>query len=209
MLLPVKAFARAKQRLSGVLDADQRAQLARDLATGVVAASHLPVFVVCDDEDVRSWASSTDAEPIWTPGLGLNGAIDAAVRALAERGVDRVVIAHADLPRPRHLDDVAAGSGITLVPDRRRDGTNVLAFPTRTPLRARYGAGSFDRHLDAARRMATEHALTVTVRSDPDLALDIDTPSDLVHPRNAKVLPTWLPTPLVNHSHPTGSPIRR
>ena len=39
---------------------------------------------------------------------------------------------------------------VVIVPDRRRDGTNVLSRPASLPLRAEYGRGSFGRHLQSA-----------------------------------------------------------
>ena len=79
---------------------------------------------------------------------------------------------------------------MTLVPDRHRDGTNVIALPTDMPFQFAYGPGSFQRHLDSA----IADGLSVRVRRDPLLALDIDTPSDLVHPLVQEVLPAWLQT---------------
>ena len=59
VLLPVKAFGEAKARLAGVLDPAQRARLARWTAERVVAAAgELPVYVVCDDDEVAEWATA-------------------------------------------------------------------------------------------------------------------------------------------------------
>src|SRR6187431_2452532 len=99
LLVPVKAFSQAKQRLAPVLDPAAREALARAMAATVLqAAGPLRVAVVCDDDTVRAWAEAHGAEAIWTPDLGLNGAVDAGVSHLAHRGVERVVVAHADLP---------------------------------------------------------------------------------------------------------------
>jgi 2-phospho-L-lactate guanylyltransferase len=103
-------------------------------------------------------------------------------------------VAHADLPRPANIAVVAREGCITLVPDRRRDGTNVMAFPVTAPLRASYGGGSFNRHL----AQALARSVGVEVRSDPDLSLDLDTPDDLTHPLIREVLPEWLRTTLGN-----------
>ena len=50
-----------------------------------------------------------------------------------------VTVAHGDLPRARGLGALAPFDGVTLVPDRRDDGTNVLRLPagSRLPLRLR------------------------------------------------------------------------
>src|SRR5262245_37464204 len=130
LLVPVKAFAAGKQRLAPVLAPKEREALARNMAATVLAAAGgLRTAVVCDDEDVRTWAEEHGAEAIWTPDLGLNGAVAAGVAHLASRGVDRVVVAHADLPLADDLSFLAVTDGVTLVPDRRRDGTNALCVP--------------------------------------------------------------------------------
>lgn len=194
-MVPVKGFAAAKGRLTSVLGDADRARLARWMATAVVKAlAPIDVFVACDDETVRDWATGLGAGVIWGPGLGLNGAIDDGTATLCASGYDHVMISHADLPRPASLASVPRSGTVTLVPDRRRDGTNVMAFPLSDRVEAAYGPGSFRRHLDAARR--TAH--TVEVRVDPDLSLDIDTHDDLLHPQIDEVLPPWLRTTLAN-----------
>ena len=114
VVIPVKAFHAAKVRLAPALDDATRAELARRMATGVVAAAGtLPVTVVCDDPAVRAWADSVGAAVCWTPGLGLDGAVAAGVAALAADGVDRVVVAHADLPLAVGLDHVVGTEGVS------------------------------------------------------------------------------------------------
>ncbi|MFP5321662.1 MAG: 2-phospho-L-lactate guanylyltransferase [Acidimicrobiia bacterium] len=179
VVVPVKDFARAKVRLAAELDATERADLAREMASIVVrAAAPLPVVVVCDDEGVRRWAVDEGAEVVWTPGLGLNGAVQAGVSELAARGVRRVVVAHSDLPLATSLAWVADTDGITLVPDRRLDGTNVVALPSDAGFRFSYGGGSFRRHRDEGLRLG----LPVRIVRDARLGWDVDHPGDLVLP---------------------------
>ena len=190
-LIPVKRFDAAKGRLASVVDEANRARLAQWMATGVIRSCNaLDVFVACDSDDVAEWAAEQHAAVIWGPGLGLNGAIDDGVAAIADAGYDQVIISHADLPHPTMLPTVARTGTVTLVPDRRRDGTNVLSFPLTDAISASYGPGSFSRHFAAARALG----ITVEVRTDHDLSLDIDTPGDLAHPRIKEALPTWLQT---------------
>lgn len=195
VLIPVKRFSAAKGRLAGLLDAAERAELARWLADRVVNASRpLPTFVACDDDDVASWADGAGAEVLWSPGLGLNGAVDAGRATIAGKGFEHIVIAHSDLPLAHAIGAVAVEATVTLVPDGRRDGTNVLAMPVHIDLPAAYGGGSFDRHL--AKAVAGGHR--IEVRRDPRLALDVDNPDDLTHPALLPHLPTWLRTSLDN-----------
>jgi len=190
VLVPVKDFRLAKLRLAGALEPFEREALARTMATTVVAAARpLPVFVVCDDDGVATWAESAGATVLWRPGLGLNGAVTDGVVALGEVGVQRVIVAHSDLPLARRLDGVAALPGLTLVPDRRDDGTNVACVPTGVGFTFSYGPGSFRRHAAEGRRLG----LSVRVVRDPGLGWDVDVPEDLAHPALEEAL-SWLRT---------------
>ena len=189
VLVPVKAFTDAKARLATVLDEADRERLARWTSERVLAAAgELPTYVACDNEEVADWARQHGATTLWHPGVGLNAAVNNSVAELRESGVTDVIVAHGDLPRVHSLADLAEPGTLTLVPDRHGDGTNVVSLPTAMPFRFAYGPGSFRRHLDAA----VAAGLSVRVRRDPLLALDIDTPSDLAHPLVQEVLPSWL-----------------
>ena len=188
VVVPVKAFHAAKLRLAPALNPHDRAGLARHMATSVVlAAAPLPVVVVCDDDAVRAWALDLGAEVRWTPGLGLDGAVQAGVHWVSDAGYDRVVVSHADLPLATGLAHVADGSGAVIVPDRRADGTNVIALPAGCGFRFAYGAGSFRRHVSEAQRLG----LDVEVVDDVDLSWDVDVPDDLLLPSGELV--TGLP----------------
>jgi 2-phospho-L-lactate guanylyltransferase len=177
VLVPVKAFRLAKVRLAPALSAIERDALARRMAEQVVqAAAPLPVAVVCDDEDVRGWAERHGARVVWCPGRGLNGAVADGVAALAADGIDRVVVAHADLPLARSLAWLAeTGDGVTLVPDRRGDGTNVACVPSGAGFGFAYGPGSFARHQAETERLG----LPLRVIRDAALGWDVDVPDDL------------------------------
>lgn len=177
MLIPVKAFDQAKRRLHATMSDPQRADLARAMADRVLRAAHpLPVAVVCDDTDVAGWARTRGALVVWEPGRGLNGAVEAGVDHLLANGVTQVTVAHADLPRATALALVGEASGITLVPDRHGNGTNVIALPADAGFRFSYGPGSFARHRAEAERLG----LPLRVLDRPDLAYDVDEPADVV-----------------------------
>ena len=179
VLVPVKAFADAKRRLADALDPAERQALAMAMAgTVLAAAGGLRTAVVCDDEEVRAWAEANGAESIWTPGLGLNRAVAAGITHLAHRNVDRVLVAHADLPLAVDLAWLADGDGITLVPDRHLDGTNVACVPAHCGFAFAYGAASFRAHRAEAARLG----LTARLVPDPRLGWDVDVPADLLVP---------------------------
>ena len=176
VLVPVKAFGQAKMRLSTVLTPTDRAALAKRLATHVVSAARpLPVAVVCDDTEVACWAKDLGAQVVSEPGIGLNAAVTAAFTQLASLGYERVIVAHADLPLATPLAWLAEEDGIVLVPDRRRDGTNVISLPAGCGFRFMYGPGSFARHQQEAERTGCPWKVVY----DNSLAWDIDLPDDM------------------------------
>lgn len=176
VLVPVKSFHEAKLRLAPALPAAERSALARSMAAKVLAAAHpLPVWVVCDDDEVAAWASAHAASVLLRPGRGLNGAVADGVAHVAGEGYDRVIVAHADLPLATTLGWLADFDGVTLVPDRHDDGTNVACVPTRAGFRWAYGAGSFARHRSEAERLG----LPLRIERDVPLGWDVDVPDDL------------------------------
>jgi len=179
VVVPVKAFRAAKLRLADVLDPTERQALARRLAEVVVAAAApLTAVVVCDDDEVRDWAVGAGAQVVWCPDRGLNGAVADGVAALRDDGVATAIVAHADLPLARELAWIAGFPGVTLIPDRRHDGSNVVAVPTAAGFEFAYGAGSFARHRAEAARLE----LPVRIVDDPALGWDVDLPADLAWP---------------------------
>jgi 2-phospho-L-lactate guanylyltransferase len=177
VLVPVKAFADAKLRLAPALGGPERSKLAEAMATHVLdVARPLPVAVVCDDPAVADWARRRGALVIWEPGRGLNGAVQAGVERLGAAGARQVVVAHADLPLAGPLGWASRFPGVTLVPDRRDDGTNVACVPSDSGFAFSYGPGSFQRHGAEARRLG----LGLRVVREPLLGHDVDVPADLL-----------------------------
>jgi 2-phospho-L-lactate guanylyltransferase len=204
VLVPIKDFRQAKQRLAAVLTPADRQRLAKAMAARVLAAaSPYGAWVVCDDADVAVFAESHNARVLWCPGLGLNGAIRAGVDRLASE-TPRVVVAHGDLPLATDFAPVATAAndaaehGVALVPDRHGRGTNVLSVPTGVPFTFRFGANSFASHRAEAHR----RHLPLRVVDDARLSWDLDVPDDLVHPDLEEFL-SWLPMSLVNPPTPT------
>jgi 2-phospho-L-lactate guanylyltransferase len=180
VVIPIRSFVGAKERLAAQLDQDARADALRSMAERVVgAAGSLPVTIVTSAPEVVEWATARNLDVVDDPG-SLNAAALAGVSAVASAGLDRAVVAHADLPHARSLLPAATDGGepvIVLVPCHRDDGTNVLSVPVDVPFVFSYGPGSFARHLAEAARLGLE---TRVLRA-PDLMVDVDVVEDLHH----------------------------
>jgi 2-phospho-L-lactate guanylyltransferase len=158
-------------------------------------------FVVCDDDEVETWARTCGAIPIRVESRGLNASLHEATPHIVENyPADMLMIVHADLPLPNELDRVIAvlqsarddDNGRVLInPDRHRDGTNVLALSQSLigQWQFAYGENSFMNHQHEAHRLNCQ----VDIFESMYLGFDIDTSEDLQHPVIADVLPTLLP----------------
>lgn len=176
VLLPLRSLREGKLRLAQAYDEATRARLIDHMASTVVAAAHdLDVLVVHEDPDVVEWAESRGAQTICPSAPGLNTAITEGRDFLRQQGYQRLIVAHGDLPLADDLRRVDRGSGISIVPDRHGDGTNVLCLPSTIEFTFAYGPGSFSAHMEIADRLGFEPE----VIDDNRLSWDIDHPDDL------------------------------
>lgn len=185
VLIPVRTFEGAKSRLGAVLDAEERRDLVERLLRRTVSAALatpgvVDVVVVSPDPEVLAIASAAGARPLaqWT--RGLNPAIQEARAAV---GADRLLVLPADIPAvtPGALaavlgaGDAAGAPSVVLAPDRHGRGTNALLLSPRDVIDPAFGGDSRAAHAWLA---SSADAAYVEV---PDvLALDIDTPDDLL-----------------------------
>ena len=176
VVIPLRSLEDGKLRLQGSLSPAERRRLIESMAETVVRACHdLPVVVVHDDPGVARWAADRGLAAIAAPAPGLDNAVAFGCAYLADAGFTHTIVAHADLPRARDLRPVADFDGVTLVPDRLDDGTNVLCIPTDVGFTFAYGPGSFEHH----RRIAEATGAPVRILRDDDLGWDVDHPDDL------------------------------
>ena len=180
VVIPIRSFEAGKSRLGAKLDPARRADLLQSMAENVVtAAGTMPVAVVSNAPEVRSWAATLGLTILDDPGT-LDLAAAAGLGWAAAAGFGRIVVAHADLPLATNLAPVAADGlrpVVTAVPCHRDDGTPVLSLPTAaTGFVFAYGPGSFRRHAASARAAG----LAFRVRRDRRLGRDVDAPEDLV-----------------------------
>jgi 2-phospho-L-lactate guanylyltransferase len=179
VVIPIKAFDSAKSRLREFLDDEVASDLARDLARGVIEASApRERLVVCEDDEVEELAGALGAEPVRSNATGLNDAVQEAYQRLSDR-FDVIIVAHADIARPAGLGSFEPEDGVTIVTDRHRQGTNVLALPTGIGFRFAFGANSAARHDAEAMRLGVARRVV----TDSPWGLDVDGPEDLAEAR--------------------------
>jgi 2-phospho-L-lactate guanylyltransferase len=189
-LLPVKGFRNAKQRLSRLLGAADRENLAeamfRDVLREVTRARGLEAtFVVTGNERVAEIAAALGAQVIREPAeTGETGAVDFARVNLKRMGHEAVLILPGDMPLVRASDieqvlaqvpDGATAPFALLVPSHDRLGTNALLLAPPDVIKLRFGYDSFSYH------MSQVSALGLPLRffENEAIGLDIDEPQDL------------------------------
>jgi 2-phospho-L-lactate guanylyltransferase len=177
----------AKSRLASRLDLARREALVEvmlaDMLTALAACpAVLRAYVTTPTPGLAHLAARAGATVILERGSDdLNGAFDRARRRIAADDPDTtVVLLPGDLPRLDAGDleaclELADPGRLVLAPASADAGTGALVFSAAVALPLAFGAGSFGKHLAAARTLGLE---TRIVRA-PGLGFDIDRPADL------------------------------
>jgi 2-phospho-L-lactate/phosphoenolpyruvate guanylyltransferase len=186
-ILPVKRFAAAKQRLAEGIDSSRREALVAAMLADVIEAigtarSIERTIMVTDEPSAAAIAAEGGVESV--PDTDNGGHVEAALAGIAhaeELGAQCVVLLPGDCPllAPRELDSLLTGLPtpyVAVVPDRHGTGTNALALAPPRAIRPAFGEGSCARHVAAAREAGVPYG----VEEIPSLALDLDTPADVV-----------------------------
>lgn len=190
-VVPVKNFSAAKSRLSTLLGAAHRAQLARAMAADVITAlrnsnAAARLYMLSDSNDTFEAAAALDIswldEASVTQLPGLNAGIEGTARLAARGGATALLVILADMPLLT-ADDIRqvvstwqSLEGEQRVVMVRSDdgGTNLLLAEHPEAFTYHYGPDSHARHSrECARRQCT--AATVTLTST---ALDVDNVED-------------------------------
>jgi 2-phospho-L-lactate guanylyltransferase len=184
VLLPVKSFSDAKQRLCPALDGNARAGLARAMLLdvfNVLGRARTPerVVVFTAAADVIEMSRKCGFEVVVERSVdGHSAAVNRMVEELSGTS-SRILSIASDLPRlvPSEIDFAldAVSESITLIPSRDWTGTNGVVFIPPARIAMEYGEGSFRRHVSKA--AAAGHR--ADVMSLPGIAFDVDTPEDL------------------------------
>lgn len=188
----VKDFDSAKQRLGPTLDPPQRRALARRNASRAIraagAAEHR--LVVAGSEEAAALAEELGAEVLVEPRQeGQNVAARRGLARATENGADAVLLLSSDLPlvTKRSVRDLLREANrlappvAVAVPATGRGGTNALYLHPPRAIRLHFGADS----LAAFRREAQGLGVRFEIHISPAMALDLDEPADLARLRRA------------------------
>jgi 2-phospho-L-lactate guanylyltransferase len=183
----VKRFGAAKRRLSAGMEDERREALVAAMLEDVLEAIGRAraverTIVVSSEPRAAERAAAAGAELLPDPADGgHSGAALAGIAHAGERGAACVVLLPGDCPLldPRELDSLLTGvpaTYVAVVPDRHGTGTNGLVLSPPRAIRPAFGEGSRARHVAAAR----EAGIAFGVEELASLALDLDTPADLI-----------------------------
>jgi 2-phospho-L-lactate guanylyltransferase len=188
-ILPVKRFAAAKQRLAAGIDDERRGALVEamlgDTLEAIGEARSIERTIVASGEP-RASDIAVAHGAFYLPlsesrDTGHSSAAVAAIDWAKELGAECVVLLPIDCPLldPRELERLLTGvpaQYVTIVPDRHGTGTNALVLSPPDAIAPAFGEGSRARHVDSARAAGVPHS----VEELPSLALDLDTPADVI-----------------------------
>ncbi len=187
VIIPVKPLNRAKSRLAGVLEPDQRRFLAETMLRHVLETVRavpqvIGTLVISRDTKVLSIAREYEARTVQESGAPeLNTALLRATQVVASWGCDATLVLPADLPllAPQDIVNILNRGrnvmSVVISTDQNEDGTNALFMRPPGLIPYAFGAGSYKRHL----QLAEEAGAEVFVYQSDRLSLDIDEPDDL------------------------------
>jgi 2-phospho-L-lactate/phosphoenolpyruvate guanylyltransferase len=186
-VVPVKEFARAKQRLAPLLSQLRRQELAaamfEDVLKTLSATDGLAGIVVVTIDPAASEIALRYGAEIWTDGAldGHTGAVTAAAHRLAANG-SAMLTMPGDIPCVAAADIAglltahAAGPVFTIAPAWDERGSNAILCSPADLVPLRFGPDSFFPHLAAARALGLQPAV---IRNDA-IGLDLDEPTELL-----------------------------
>lgn len=192
VIVLIKDFASAKQRLRPALRPRSRRALARRNARLAVRAAGAGdhVLVVAGSEEVAALAGVWEAEVLLEPRQeGQNVAASRGIARAVSAGADAVLLLSSDLPLVTAdsvgelLSASAAIDGplVMAVPAIGRGGTNALYLRPPDAISLHFG----DDSLGKFRRDAQSRGVEFLMHHSGPMALDIDEPSDLARLRRA------------------------
>ena len=187
LLLPIKDLRNSKQRLTGILNPQERFELAQAMLVDTFRAvrgvrnAH-KIFVVTNYAHAMQHARENGWEILpETQQISESASVDSASRECQALGITSLLRLPLDLPlvQAGDIDELLALDcpvpGMIIVPSRDGTGTNAILRTPPTLFPSHFGPGSFAKHCGAAERCGAQ----VFIRRNPRLEMDVDDESDL------------------------------
>ncbi len=188
VVLPVKRFGHAKQRLSVSIPDSARQALVRAMVTDVLdavaAVTAIDLTVVVTREPIAA-AAATDrgALIVQDSDQGQSAAVELGIAAAASQGAERVLCIPGDCPAldPAEIATLLSDAeqsprpDVVIIPDRHGTGTNGLLLSPPDAIAPSFGPGSCARHMTLTQKAG----LSCRIASPSSLLLDVDTGADL------------------------------
>jgi 2-phospho-L-lactate guanylyltransferase len=187
--VPIKSLVNAKQRLAAALADGTRRTLVQSMFSDVLGALRrtegVDAIAVVTDDSIAESLVSGDRVVVLPDGRedGQSQATRVGIEYAGEHGFDRVLLLPGDTPlmNPVEVEELLMRSArdevaVAIVPDRHGTGTNCLVITPPDAFGPSFGPGSLERHVNQARDGGVVHR----VEHVPSLALDVDTPDDLI-----------------------------
>jgi 2-phospho-L-lactate guanylyltransferase len=188
-IVPIGALEGAKSRLGGTLDAEERRDLVdgmvyRTLHAALAAPGIAEALVISPDPEALEQAAFLGARTLRQRTQGLNRGLGEARDDALAGGADAIAILPIDLPliSADAIAELVAPLGVVadrplviLAPDRHGRGTNGLVIAPPDAIPFAFGGDSRAAHAACAEAAGARY-----VEIDGPLALDIDTPDDLL-----------------------------
>lgn len=202
VIVPLKEFDNAKQRLADILTPAQRRDLSRAMVDDVLTViSKHPlvddVTLLTDDSLALDLARQHQIKLLSENTLnasGLNAALQAAISHISSQlhGSTDIMILHGDLPListqemslliEKHQSQ--SNPTMLIAPDRHGTGTNCLVFPAQSTPTLAFGPNSYSQHCHEAQRLDLQLQKVELMGTKTD----IDLPEDLLTLLSAKNL---------------------
>jgi 2-phospho-L-lactate/phosphoenolpyruvate guanylyltransferase len=188
----VKDFESAKQRLGPALDPSSRRALARRNAERAVRAASAgdQRLVVAGSQEVATMAERLGSQVILEPRQeGQNVAAKRGIARAVQGGGGAVLLLSSDLPHvtKKAVRELLAAAALVAtpaavaVPAVGRGGTNALYLRPPDAITLHFGADS----LESFRRESETRGVNFVIHNSEAMALDLDEPDDLARVRRA------------------------
>jgi len=185
--IPVKGLKDAKRRLEVILRPEERRLLCIAMLKDVLKAVRMSkyvekVIIISCDQTILKLARKMRAIAFDEgESRGLNSAVERIARYCTDEGAKSMLILPIDIPLVKSDDiDNIIQKGYTrsmvISPSMDEKGTNALLMSPPTVIKPRFGLNSFKNHINEA----IANRIRYKIYRSPRVALDIDTPKDLI-----------------------------